>query len=58
MDNFLFQWVYLEFIFLQTCLLSSPLRSICILSKSLNLIGCQGEKRVGSGIAKHGPVKY
>ena len=40
----LFQLGYLDF-FLQKCLLSSPLRFICILSKSLILIGCQGDKK-------------
>ena len=33
------------FDFSQKCLLSSPIRFISVLSKSLNLIGCQGEKR-------------
>ena len=32
-------------IFLQKCLLSSPLRFIRILSKSVNLIGCRGGKK-------------
>ena len=32
-------------LFLQKCLLSSPLRFIRLLSKSLNLIGCQGDKK-------------
>ena len=41
---FLAQRVYLEFI-LQKCLLSSPLHFIWLLSKSLNLIGCQGDKK-------------
>ena len=31
---------------LQKCLLSSPLRFIRLLSKSVNLIGCRGDKRV------------
>ena len=31
---------------LQKCLLSSPLRFICSLSKSVNLIGCRGGKKV------------
>ena len=33
-------------LFLQQCLLSSPLRFIWLLSKSNNLIGYQGDKRV------------
>ena len=32
--------------FLQKCLLSSPLRFIRLLSKSVNLIGCWGAKSV------------
>ena len=32
-------------LFLQKCLLSSPLRFICLLSKLLNLFGCQGNKK-------------
>ena len=32
--------------FLQTCLLSSPLRFVRLLSKSVNLIGCRAAKRV------------
>ena len=32
-------------LFLHQCLLSSPLRFIWLLSKSLNLIGCQGNKK-------------
>ena len=44
-DNFfLSHWGYLEF-FLQKCLLSSPLRFILLLSKSVNLIGCLGDKK-------------
>ena len=39
------QWVYLEFI-LQKCLLSRPLYFVWCLSKSLNFIGSQGDKRV------------
>ena len=31
--------------FLQECLLSSPLRSIRLLSKSVNLIGCRRSKK-------------
>ena len=31
--------------FLQKCLLSSPLRFILLLSKSMNLIGCRGGKK-------------
>ena len=31
--------------FLQKCLLSSPLRFICLLSKLVNLIGCWGAKK-------------
>ena len=44
-DNFfcLF-WGYLEF-FSQKCLLSSPLRFIRLLSKSVNLIGCWRGKK-------------
>ena len=36
---------YLDF-FLQKCLLSSPLRFIRLLSKSVNLIGCRRRKTV------------
>ena len=36
---------YLE-LFLQKCLLSSPLRFICLLSKLLNLFECKATKRV------------
>ena len=32
-------------LFLQKCLLSSPLHFIWFLSKLLNLIGCQGDKK-------------
>ena len=32
-------------IFLQKCLFRSPLRFIRLLSKSVNLIGCQGGKK-------------
>ena len=32
-------------VFLQKCLLSSPLRFIGLLSKSVNLIGCRGGKK-------------
>ena len=42
---FLSQWGYLDF-FLQKCLLSS-LRFIGLLSKLLNLICCQGDKKGG-----------
>ena len=31
--------------FLQKCLLSSPLRFVRLLSKSVNLIGCRGGKK-------------
>ena len=31
--------------FLQKCLLSSPLRFLLLLSKSVNLIGCRGGKK-------------
>ena len=41
---FLSHWGYLEF-FLQKCLLSSPLRFIRLLSKSVNLIGCRCGKK-------------
>ena len=47
-DNiFLSQWGIfgIYFLFLQNRLLSSPLRFIWLLSKSLNLIGCQGNKK-------------
>ena len=40
---FLSKWGYL--IFLQKCLLSSPLHFTRLLSKSLNLIGCRGGKK-------------
>ena len=44
-DNFfLSHWGYLDF-FLQKCLLSSPLRCIRLLSKSVNLIGCRRGKK-------------
>ena len=39
--HYFFDWVYLDF-FLRKCFLSSPLRLIWILSKSLNLIGYHG----------------
>ena len=32
-------------LFLQKCLLSSPLRCICLLSKWLNLVASQGNKK-------------
>ena len=32
-------------LFLQKCLLSSPINFIVILSKSLNLLGCQSDKK-------------
>ena len=40
---FLSHYGYLYF--LQKCLFSSPLRFIRLLSKSVNLIGCQGGKK-------------
>ena len=41
-DNFIGDiWIF----FLQKCLLSSPLRFVRLLSKSVNLIGCQGGKK-------------
>ena len=43
-DFFFFLNEYIWKIFLQKCLLSSPLHFIWRLSKSLNLIGCQGDK--------------
>ena len=44
-DNFfLSHWGYLDF-FLQKCLLSSPLRLMRLLSKSVNLIGCRRGKK-------------
>ena len=44
-DNFfLSQWGYL-ILFLQKCLLNSPLHFIRLLSKSVNLIGCRGSKK-------------
>ena len=42
---FLSHWGYLE-LFLQKCLLSSPLRFIRLLSDSVNLIGCRRGKKV------------
>ena len=45
MDHFFFLIVDIC-IFLQKCLLSSPLRFIRLLSKSVNLIGCRAAKRV------------
>ena len=36
---------YFWILFLQKCLLSSPLSFISLLSKSLNFIGCQGDKK-------------
>ena len=41
-DIFLSQWGYLEFIFAEM-FFSIPLRFIWLLSKSQNLIGCQGD---------------
>ena len=44
-DNFfLSHWGYLDF-FLQKCLMSSPLRFMRLLSKSVNLIGCRRGKK-------------
>ena len=45
-DNFfLSHWGYLDFFFLQKCLLSSPLHFIRLLSKSVKLIGCRRSKK-------------
>ena len=45
-DNFfLSQWEYLDFLYSQKCLLSSSLHFVWLLSKSLNLIGYQGDKK-------------
>ena len=45
-DNFfLSHWGYFEEKKIQKCLLSSPLRFIRLLSKSVNLIGCRGSKK-------------
>ena len=43
-DNFSVSLGIFRF-FLQKCLLSSPLRFIRLLSKSVNLIGCWGGKK-------------
>ena len=43
-DNFSVSLGIIGF-FLQKCLLSSPLRFISLLSKSVNLIGCWGSKK-------------
>ena len=42
-DNFSFLNGDLRIFFLQKCLLSSPLRFTCLLSKLLHSIGCQGD---------------
>ena len=45
-DNFFLSHLgYLEKNFLQKCLLSSPLRFMRLLSKSVNLIGCRRGKK-------------
>ena len=44
-DNFLCLNGDIWNLFLQKCLLSSPLRFIWLLSKSLNLIGYKGDKK-------------
>ena len=44
-DNFSVSTGVLGILFLQKCLLSSPSCFICFLSISLNLIGCQGDKK-------------
>ena len=44
-DNFFVQLGIFGFFFLQKCSLSSPLRFIRLLSKSVNLIGCRGGKK-------------
>ena len=44
-DNFFFLIGDIWNLFLQKCLLSSPLRFIRHLSKSVNLIGCQRGKK-------------
>ena len=44
MKFFSSHWGYLEFIFIQKCLLSSPLRFVCLLSKLL-LFGCRGKTK-------------
>ena len=44
-DNFFFLIADIWNLFLQKCLLSSPLPFIRLLSKSVNLIGCRGGKK-------------
>ena len=44
-DNFFCLIGDILIFFLQKCLLSSPLRFISLLSKSVNLIGCRAAKR-------------
>ena len=44
-DNFFCLIGDIWYLFLQKCLLSSPLRFIWLLSKSLKLIGFQGDKK-------------
>ena len=44
-DNFLVSLGIFGFFFLQKCLLSSPLRFMRGLSKSVNLIGCRRGKK-------------
>ena len=44
---------YIWNLFLQKCLLSSPLCFIWFLSKSLNLIGCQGDKKGKNLLRNH-----
>ena len=45
-DHFFYLFRDIWKLFLQKCLLSSPLRFICLWSKSLNLIGCQSDEKV------------
>ena len=44
-DNFSVSLGMFGLLFLQKCLLSSPLCFIRLLSKSVNLIGCRGDKK-------------
>ena len=44
-DNFSVSIGMVGILFIQKCLLSIPPRLIWFLSKSLNLIGCQGDKK-------------
>ena len=49
-------WIF-GILFLQKCLLNSSLRFVRLLSKSLNLIGCQGGKFVCIHVKKSSSQK-